>query len=113
MRSDGEAVQAIQASSAAFLEETLRRLLPRVEFVPGGYASHCVTTRTPTGEVFNGAAALPASADARCGEGIYISAGCNGSGACYAAEWGQNIAELVHGGDGDVPKRPPRFEGGL
>ena len=38
---------------------------------------------------------LPSSVDRECGAGLFVCAGCNGTGAKFALEWGRQLAEDV------------------
>ena len=38
---------------------------------------------------------LPSSVDRECGSGLFVCAGCNGTGAKFALEWGRQLAEDV------------------
>ena len=38
---------------------------------------------------------LPSSVDRECGAGLFVCAGCNGTGAKFALEWGRQLAEDI------------------
>jgi len=94
MRAEGGDAKGILARSEEFFRQTLQQILPGMRLL-GGFVTPCVTSRTPTGYVFLGALRLPPSADHLCGMGLFTCAGCNGSGAKYAVEWGRQLAEAV------------------
>lgn len=112
MSGTGEDVIGYAAKSEEYYSSTLKAVLPSVTFVDGaigthtsvltvfglmfsrdnrhagGYITRCVTSRTSHGDPLIGALRLPYESDVQCGAGLFACAGCNGTGAKFALEWG-------------------------
>eukprot|EP01052_Picozoa_sp_SAG31_P023102 SAG31_NODE_1878_length_7006_cov_19.371652_1_plen_432_part_00 len=95
MAGTGDDVIRFTAKSEDYYSRTLASVLPSVSFVDGGYITRCVTSRTSHGDPLLGPLRLPHASDEQCGAGLFVCAGCNGTGAKFALEWGRQLAENI------------------